>query len=259
MTIRQSVCWPILKPGDMSFDEFFGACAQIGYEAVEAWGRGDDFDEVVATAKKHGLRVVSFIGHGGLGDGLNKRANHDGIEEELRMSIDVAAANDIPGIICFSGNRYEGVGDEEAIDITAEGLRRVAPYAEEKGVNLNLELLNSKRDHIGYQCDRTAWAVAVAEQVDSPRVKVLYDIYHMQIMEGDVIQTIRDNIKWIGHFHTAGVPGRNEMDDTQELNYTAIARAIAETGYEGYVGHEFSPKGDRIEALRETFQIFDHN
>jgi len=257
MRIRQSVCCPIIKPPDVSFDVFFGACAEIGYDAVELWGRGDDFDETVATARKHNLDVASFIGHGGIGAGLNNRECHDDCEAQLRESIDAAAANGIPGIICFSGNRYEGVGDEEAIGITAEGLRRVAPCAEEKGVNLNIELLNSKVDHKGYQCDHTAWAVAVVERVASPRVKILYDIYHMQIMEGDIIRTIRENIRRIGHFHTAGVPGRNDMDETQELNYAAIARAIAETGYDLYVGHEFSPKGDAIEALRKTFVIFD--
>ncbi len=120
-----------------------------------------------------------------------------------------------------------------------------------------MELLNSKVDHPGYQCDHTAWGVAVCERVNSPRVKLLYDIYHMQIMEGDVIRTIRENIRWIGHFHTAGNPGRNDMDDTQELNYTGICRAIAATGYELFVGHEFTPKGDLIEALRATFPLCD--
>jgi hydroxypyruvate isomerase len=120
-----------------------------------------------------------------------------------------------------------------------------------------MELLNSKVDHAGYQCDHTAWGVAVCEKVNSPRVKLLYDIYHMQIMEGDIVRTIRDNIKWIGHFHTAGNPGRNDMDDTQELNYAGICRAIAATGYPWYVGHEFRPKGDLIEALRWTFKLCD--
>ena len=117
-----------------------------------------------------------------------------------------------------------------------------------------MELLNSKVNHPGYQCDHTAWGVAVCEKVNSPRVKLLYDIYHMQIMEGDLIRTIRQNIKWIGHFHTAGNPGRNDMDDTQELNYAGICRGIAGTGYDLYVGHEFKPKGDLIEAMRETFR-----
>jgi hydroxypyruvate isomerase len=145
----------------------------------------------------------------------------------------------------------------EAIEAVADGLRRVAPYAERKKVNLNLELLNSKVDHPGYQCDHTAWGVAVCERVNSPRVKLLYDIYHMQIMEGDLIRTIRENVHWIGHFHTAGNPGRNDMDDTQELNYAGICRAIAATGYELYVGHEFAAKGDLVEALRRTFALCD--
>jgi len=241
----------------MTLDKLFGAAAEIGYDAVETWGPGDAFGELIATARQHGLAVASFIGHESLPEGLNDRANHDRIEKELRASIDVAADNDIPGFICFSGNRRPGLTDEEGIAITAEGLARVADYAVKKGVNLNLELLNSKVDHKGYQCDRTAWAVAVAEKVDCPRIKVLYDIYHMQIMEGDVIRTIRDNIGHMGHFHTAGVPGRNDMDDTQELNYVAIAKAIAATDYDGYVGHEFSPKGDPIEALKKTFPLFD--
>ena len=135
----------------------------------------------------------------------------------------------------------------------AEGLKRVAPMAEKAGITLAVELLNSKRDHAGYQADHTAWGVALCQKVGSPAVKLLYDIYHMQIMEGDVIQTIRDNIEWIAHFHTAGNPGRNDMDDTQEMNYLGICRAIAETGYDGYVAHEFSPKGDKVEALRAAF------
>ena len=255
MRIKQSVCYPIMKSNEMSFDQLFKAIAGIGYAAVEMWGRGPEFDEVMAAAKKHKLAVASTCGHGTLPNGLNNRANHDRIEAELRESIDIAAKHHIPGVICFSGNRQPHMGEVEAIDAVADGLRRAAPYAEKKGVNLNLELLNSKIDHAGYQCDHTAWGVAVCEKVASPRVKLLYDIYHMQIMEGDVIRTIRENIKWIGHFHTAGVPGRNDMDDTQELNYAGICKAIADTGYEYYLGHEFAPKGDKIEALKSAFAL----
>ena len=242
MRIKQSVCYPIFRREGMSLAELFAAAAEIGYAAVELWSPPEDLEDIVALAGDSGLVLASMSGHSSLTDGLNRPENHDRIEAELVASIDRAAALGIGGLICFSGNRYEGVSDEEAIDIVAGGLRRAAPHAEEKGVNLNLELLNSRKDHPGYQCDHTDWGVAVCEKVASPRVKLLYDIYHMQIMEGDVIQRIRDNIQWIGHFHTAGVPGRHDFDDTQELNY---------------VGHEFSPKGDLLEALRRAFEICD--
>jgi hydroxypyruvate isomerase len=257
MRIKQSICYPIFRPKDMSLDDLFRTAAEIGYAAVELWERGDDLNEVVETAKRYGLAVASMSGHDSLPDGLNKRSNHERIEAELRKSIDIAAEYGIPGLICFSGNRQPFQSERKAIDAVADGFRRIAPYAEEKGVNLNMELLNSKVNHPGYQCDHTAWGVAVCEKVNSPRVKLLYDIYHMQIMEGDVIRTIRDNIRWIGHFHTAGTPGRNDMDDTQELNYAGICRAIAGTGYPYYVGHEFVPKGDLIDALRHAFALCD--
>ncbi|MBL7199416.1 MAG: TIM barrel protein [Anaerolineae bacterium] len=257
MHMKQSLCYPIFRSKYVSLDELFGVASEIGYAAVELWDRGDDLEEVVGTAKAHGLVVASMTGHASLPDGLNKRSNHDRIEAELKDSIDIAASYAIPGLICFSGNRQPYQSELEAIEATADGLRRIAPYAEERGVNLNVELLNSKVNHPGYQCDHTAWGVAVCERVNSPRVKLLYDIYHMQIMEGDIIRTIRENIKWIGHFHTAGNPGRNDMDDTQELNYAGICRAIAATGYDLYVGHEFVPKGDLIEAIRATFSLCD--
>jgi hydroxypyruvate isomerase len=247
----------MFKPPDMSLELLFKTAREIGYAAIELWQRGDDFEEVVRLAQKCDLAVASMSGHYSLPDGLNKRANHDRIERELIASIDLAAQHNIAGLICFSGNRLPYQSEIEAIEAVADGLRRVAPYAEQKGVNLNLELLNSKVNHPGYQCNHTAWGVAVCERVNSPRVKLLYDIYHMQIMEGDVIRTIQENIGWIGHFHTAGNPGRNDLDDTQELNYTGICRAIAGTGYDLYLGHEFRPKGDLIEALRQAFVICD--
>lgn len=257
MRIKQSICYPLFKPADLPLDALFAEAAKIGYAAVELWARGDDFDEIMALARQHKLAVASMSGHGSLPDGLNKRSNHERIEAELRESIDIAAEHGIPGLICFSGNRQPHQSDIEAIEATADGLRRIGPYAEEKGVNLNLELLNSKVDHPGYQCDHTAWGVAVCERVNSPRVKLLYDIYHMAIMEGDLIRTLRENIRWIGHFHTAGNPDRRDLDDAQELNYRGICRAIAETGYELYVGHEYKPKGDPVESLKTTFEICD--
>jgi len=257
MRIKQSICYSLFRPEDMPLDQFLKTVADIGLAAIEFWGRGDDFEHVVALAKKNGLAIASMIGHGSLPDGLNKRSNHDRIEDELKVSIDLAAKHSIPGLICFSGNRQPFMTEIEAVEAVADGLRRVAPYAEKHGVNLNLELLNSKVDHAGYQCDHTAWGVAVCERVNSPRVKLLYDIHHMQIMEGDVIRTIQQNIRWIGHFHTAGNPGRRDMDDTQEMNYAGICKGIAATPYDLYVGHEFNPKGDRIEALRQTFTLCD--
>jgi hydroxypyruvate isomerase len=257
MSIKQSFCYPLFQPQEMSLDELFAAAAEIGYSATELWQPDGDLEQFVELSRKHGLVVASMCGHQSLGDGLNNRANHDRIERELTASIDRATGLGIPGLICFSGNRRPAVSDVEAIDAVADGLKRVAAHAERRAITLNLELLNSKVDHPGYQCDHTAWGVSVCEKVNSPRVKLLYDIYHMQIMEGDVIRTIRDNIQWIGHFHTAGVPGRRDFDQTQELNYAAICRAIVESGYDLYLGHEFSPKGDRIEALQRAFATCD--
>ena len=257
MRIKQSICYPLFKPESMSVEDLCETAAGIGYNAIELWGRGDNFVEVVHTAKRHGLVVASMIGHASLPDGLNKYENHDRIEAELKESVSLAAEHGIPGVICFSGNRNDGQSDHEGMIACARGLRRVVRYAEDMNVNLNVELLNSKVNHPRYQCDRTDWGLALCEMVNSPRCKLLFDIYHMQIMEGDVIRNIRKAIDWIGHFHTAGNPGRNDMDDTQEMNYTGICKAIAGTDYDLYVGHEFKPKGDPIEALKDTFKICD--
>jgi len=255
MPIKQSFCYPCFKDPDMSLDELCSHAGRIGYAAVELWFRGEQFEELVAAAAAHGLTVACMCGHESLTAGLNNRDDHDRIEAEIRDSIDVAARVGIPSLICFSGNRNEGQDDADGIEAAAEGLRRVAPYAERNGITLVMELLNSKVDHPGYQCDRTGWGVAVCEAVGSPRVKLLYDIYHMQIMEGDVIRTITDNIAHIGHFHTAGNPGRRDLDDEQELNYRAICRAIAATGFDGYLAHEFTPKNDRLRGLKAAFEL----
>jgi hydroxypyruvate isomerase len=257
MAIKQSFCFPCFKAKDMSFDRLCQEAAKIGYAAIELWFRGPEFDELVAAAKKHKLVIASMCAHKDLINGLNLPSNHERIEAEIRESIDLAVKLGVPGLICFSGNRNPGQSDAEGLEVTAAGLRRVAPYAEAQGINLNVELLNSKVDHAGYQCDHTAWGAAMCEKVGSPRAKLLYDIYHMQIMEGDIIRTIRQHIGRIGHFHTAGNPGRRDLDETQELNYAAIARAIAATGYDLYLAHEFTPKGDPIEALRTAFEICD--
>ena len=244
----------MLKPQEMAWDDFFAAVADIGYAAVEFWGMEKDFPAVIEKAHKRGLAVSGFIGVSSLENGLNNPKNHEQIESELKSSIDFAAEHGIPGLICFSGNRMPALSDEQGAANTTAGLKRIAPYAEKKGVTLNLELLNSKINHPNYMCDHTEWAADVVRNVASTRVKMLYDIYHMQVMEGDVIHTITDNIDHIGHFHTAGVPGRYDPDETQELYYPAVAKAIAATDYAGFVCHEFMAKGDKIEALKNAFQ-----
>ncbi|MCZ7644793.1 MAG: TIM barrel protein [Planctomycetota bacterium] len=221
---------------------------RIGYDGVEMIG-----EELWPAVKDAGLRLASMGGHKSLTDGLNKRHNHERIERELKENLAKAKEHEVHALICFSGNRW-GVPDAEAVQVCADGLKRVAGDAEKAGVTLVLELLNSKVDHQGYQCDRTWWGVEVVRRVGSPRVKLLYDIYHMQIMEGDVIRTLRDNIDDIGHFHTAGNPGRKDLDDEQELYYPAIAKAIQATNYRGYIGQEFSPKGEPIPALEAALK-----
>ncbi len=250
--IKQSVCWGVVASAGTP-EEVVSQVADIGYSSIEM-----SPPEVFPIIKDAGLDIAIFVGHKSLADGLNKRENHDRIYDELMQSFELAEEYDVPSILCLSGNRYEGVSDLEGAEITAEILARVAPVAEEKGINLCMELLNSKVNHPGYMCDSTEWGVHVCRMVDSPRVALLYDIYHMQIMEGDLIRTIQNNIDYIKHFHTAGNPGRNDMDETQEIYYPAIARAIAELDYDGYVGHEFGPKGDdRIAAARHAYEVWD--
>jgi hydroxypyruvate isomerase len=206
--------------------------------------------------KKYGLIPTMVTGGGTIADGLNRKENHDKIEAEFRQNIPRAAVNGIPNVITFSGNR-RGLPDSEGIENCVIGLNRIKGLAEQHGVMVCLELLNSKVDHKDYQCDHTPWGVEVVKRVNSPRVRLLYDIYHMQIMEGDVIRTIRDNIQWIAHFHTGGVPGRHEIDGTQELNYQAVAKAIVDSGFTGYMAHEFVPVREPLASLREAVILCD--
>ena len=245
--IQQSLTWGTARAGGPTPEAAVAKAAELGFVAIEMAPQ-----EVWPLIRAAGLAIPIFGGHRSLGDGLNKRANHDRIEAELRASIERAVAAGVPSLITFSGNR-NGLSDAEGIEICAEGLRRVIRTAEDAGVNLCMELLNSKVDHPDYQCDRTAWGVQLCEAVGSPRCQLLYDIYHMQIMEGDLIRTIRQNIRHIGHFHTAGNPGRHNLDERQEIYYPAVMAAIAETGYTGYVGHEFGPQGDGASALRQAY------
>jgi hydroxypyruvate isomerase len=246
--LRQCFSWWCFVNRGLEAEALLAAAAQIGYEAVDLIG-----EELWPLVAKHGLRIAAINGHGTLTDGLNRPENARRIEEELKAMIAKAEKWKIAALICFSGNRGDS-DDDAAIAQCAETLSRVAPVANDAGVKLVLELLNSKVDHPDYQCDRTAWGVQVVEQVNSPAVKLLYDIYHMQIMEGDVIRTIRQNHQHFGYFHTAGNPGRCQPDERQELNYPAIYSAILATGYRGFISHEFNPEGDPREALGRAFE-----
>ncbi|WP_296682497.1 TIM barrel protein [Flavobacterium sp.] len=214
--------------------------------------------EAWPTLKKHNL--VSTMCNGAelnLVDGFNDIQFHEKLIQRYTEMIPRVAEAGYKNLICFSGNR-RGKTDEEGWTNCVIGLQKLIPLAEKHNVTLVMELLNSKINHKDYQCDRTAWGVELAKRINSPNFKLLYDIYHMQIDEGDVIRTIKDNIQYIAHFHTAGVPGRNEIDDTQELNYPAIMRAIAGTGFKGFVGQEFVPKNpDKLASLRQAITICD--
>jgi hydroxypyruvate isomerase len=209
------------------------------------------------TLKKYGLIPTMYQGPGGtIPDALNHKENHDKLEASMNAAIDEAAANGVPSIITFSGNR-RGMADAEGADNCVAFLNRVKSHAEDKGVNICMEYLNSKVNHKDYMFDHIAWGVDVMKRVNSPRVKILFDIYHAQIMDGDIVRNIRDNFQWIGHFHTGGNPGRHEIDETQELNYRFVAQAIADLGYTGYVAHEYSPAQGRdpLASLRQAMEI----
>jgi hydroxypyruvate isomerase len=247
--IKQTFAWWCnFQGGDAK--TFLLDAKKIGYIGTE-FVPEDQWDMVV----DNGMLVSAAPGND-IKTGPNHRENHNAFEDAVCKALDQAVKYKIPNLVIFSGNR-EGIGDVEGAVNCVEGFMRVAKKAEEKGVNLAFETLNSKNDHIDYQCDSTNFAVYVVKAVNSPRVKVLYDIYHMQVMEGDVIATIKKNIDYICHIHTAGVPGRMDMDDTQELNYTGIMNAIAATNYSGFVGQEYCPKGDALEALKVAYKLCD--
>jgi len=248
--LKQSVSrWPYKQ---MPLPDFCRACADMGLTAIDLLEEPE-----WAIVREHGLICsMGYAGGGSIPDGLNVKANHDAIVRQFQETIPRAAAARVPNVITFFGNR-RGMGDAEAIANCIEGLNRVKKIGEDHGVTICVELLNSKVNHPDYQGDRTAFGVEVVKAVASPRVKLLYDIYHMQIMEGDVIRTIRDNRQHIAHFHTGGVPGRHELDDTQELNWKAVCKAIVDTGFTGYLAHEFVPTRDPIASLREAVALCD--
>jgi len=245
--IKQAACGVF---GKMTLESKCKVCVDLGLKGMDFIGPAD-----WPILKKHGL-VCTMVMSGSLSKGLNRKENHALCLSSMRKDIELAADAGFPNVICFSGNRA-GLSDDEGATNCVEGLKQVAAFAEEKKVSICMELLNSKRNHKDYQCDHTAWGADICRRVGSPRVKLLYDIYHMQIQEGDVIATIQENIQYIGHFHTAGVPGRNEIDESQELNYPAIMRAIVKLKYDGYVAHEYGPKRDPLESLKKAVTICD--
>jgi hydroxypyruvate isomerase len=233
-------------------DEFTAACKKMGIESIELLGEKD-----WPVVKEAGLKcAVGYATDWGIPKGFNRIENHDKLIADFENMIPKAATAGVPNLICFSGNR-EGQNDNEGMINCAKGLRKLMPTAEKYGVTIIMELLNSY-GHKDYQCDKTAWGSALCEMVGSERFKLLYDIYHMQIMEGNICETITKYSPYIGHIHTGGVPGRNELDDTQELHYPAIMRALLKTGYKGFVGQEFVPlQKDKLESLRKCILICD--
>ncbi len=249
--INHSVCkWCYPK---VSLEDLCVAGKEIGLHSIELLEVKD-----FPTLKKHDLVCAMVSGvPGGIPDGFNRLENHDKLVDYFERTAPVVANHGFLNIICFSGNRL-GLDDEKGLENCAIGLMRVVPIAEKHKVTVCMEMLNSKVDHKGYQCDHTVWGVELVKRVGSEHFKLLYDIYHMQIMEGDVIRTIRQNQQYIAHYHTGGVPGRGEIDETQELNYPAIMKAIVETGFKGHVAQEFVPKRpDVLASLKQGVNICD--
>jgi hydroxypyruvate isomerase len=245
--LPQSVCKWCFK--NMSVEELAQLCNKIGLKGIDLVG-----PDAFPTLKKYNLvSTMTNSPQVRIEQGLNRKENWEKILSALRGLIDANAAEGFPNVICFSGNRG-GMPDDEGLKNCAEALKQIVGHSEQKKVTICMELLNSKQ-HKDYMCDHTAWGVELCKAVGSERFKLLYDIYHMQIMEGDVIATIRANKDYLAHYHTAGVPGRNELDENQELQYTAIMRAIADTGFKGYVAQEFIPKRDPATSLAEAARV----
>ena len=248
--LKQSVCrWCYAK---IPLPDLCKAVAAMGLTAMDLLT-----EKEWPIAREYGLTCSMGSGAGGsIADGFNMKANHDKLVASLERAIPTAAAQKVPNLITFFGNR-RGMSDDEATANCLEGLNRVKKTAEEHGITICVELLNSKVDHKDYHGDHSAFGVNIVKAVGSPRVKLLYDIYHMQIMEGDVIRTIRDNKDYFAHFHTGGVPGRHELDDTQEIQWRTVATAIADLGFQGYFAHEFIPVRDPLTSLREAVALCD--
>ena len=250
--LKQCVTQGVFARG-MSLEDACRAAVQAGCYGFDLIGPKD-----WPTLKKFGLIPTMYPpGPGGsIPNALNRTENHTTLEKSMHAALDESAAAGVPNIITFSGNR-NGMADAEGADHCVEFLNRVKAHAEDKGVTICMEYLNSKVNHKDYMFDHIAWGVDVMKRVNSPRVKILYDIYHAQVMDGDIVRNIRDHFQWIGHFHTGGNPGRHEIDETQELNYRFIAQAIADLNYTGYVAHEYSPAPgrDALASLAQAIKI----
>lgn len=251
--INHSVCqWCY---GDVPLEKLAQESQRIGLIGIDLIGPED-----WKTLKKYGLTSTMCSGAElNLVDGFNDPKFHDTLEKRYVDHIDWVAQAGYKNLICFSGNR-RGMDDEEGLVNALNGLKRIIGHAEKKGVILHMELLNSKVDHNDYMCDHTDWGVALCKALGSDNFKLLYDIYHMQIMEGDVIRTIEENHQYIGHYHTAGVPGRHEIDESQELYYPAIMEAIVKTGFKGFVAQEFIPRektNQGIDSLEDAIRRCD--
>jgi hydroxypyruvate isomerase len=247
--LKQSVCRWCYQ--DIPLDVLCREAAKIGLVSVELLS-----EQEWAVPKRFGLTCAMANGPSTIPVGFNRPDQHDRLVVESERLLPLVAKAGLPNMIVFSGNRG-GLSDAEGVENCVRGIKRIMPAAERAGVTVCMELLNSKVDHKDYQCDHTPWGVEVVKRVGSPRFKLLYDIYHMQIMEGDVIRTIRDNFAHIGHYHTGGVPGRHELDETQELQYRAIMTALATLGYQGFIGQEFIPSAGRdpLGSLRHGFGV----
>ena len=244
---RHSVCrWCF---AGIPLDKFALDAKSLGFQSIELLEPAE-----WPVVQRAGLTCALANGTTRIDEGFNRKENHARFVPSMKERIVQCADAGLPNVICFSGNRH-GLSDEEGLENCAQGLRQIMPTAEQKRVTVVMELLNSKVDHKDYQCDHTAWGVELVKRVGSERFKLLYDIYHMQIMEGDIIATIRDHYSYIGHYHTGGCPGRHEIDDSQELNYAAIMREIAETGFSGFVAQEFLPTRDPLRSLADAIRI----
>ncbi len=240
------------KPAKMTFEEFCKECARLGLESVELLGAKE-----WPAVKSAGLTCAMCNGPDRIDYGWNRVEHHDDLVAKFEKAIPEVAANGFPNLITFSGNR-RGMSDEQGLENCVKGLKRIVGTAEKNNVTVVLELLNSKVDHKDYMADHSAWGVELCKRIGSERLKLLYDIYHMQIMEGDLMRTIKENGQYFGHYHTGGNPGRHEIDDTQEIYYPAVMRAIVESGYKGFVGHEYLPKKlEPLASLKQGISICD--